>query len=214
VGRWPQHFDDIFISIDSNGDEKYGTHGRRRSRRLRGSTKPSASTWAIRTFTSANILVLGRVLSGAGGDLLLCAARAILKPDFPKVAEIVGSRAPEERKDTGSPSKSIRLAHRIQRFVIWRYHSPRLDQMMLCGEDIPAVLQAHVAFHVRPRLLEPVRYVQLFSRRRVICLLRHTRDEVYRFASSGESVGNFAASARRLTEEAVKLPACGIERAL
>ena len=45
-----------------------------------------------------HILILGRVLSGAGGDLLLSAARAALKAEFPEVAEVIGLHVPGEKE--------------------------------------------------------------------------------------------------------------------
>ena len=44
-----------------------------------------------------HILILGRVLTGKGGDLLLDKARQVLKDEFPEVAERVGLHVPDEK---------------------------------------------------------------------------------------------------------------------
>ena len=44
-----------------------------------------------------HILILGRVLTGRGGDLLLDKARQVLKDEFPEVAERVGLHVPDEK---------------------------------------------------------------------------------------------------------------------
>ncbi len=44
-----------------------------------------------------HVLVLGRVTSGAGGDLILAQARAALRADFPAVAEKVQLHTPDEK---------------------------------------------------------------------------------------------------------------------
>ena len=43
-------------------------------------------------------LILGRVLSGEGGDILLAAARKVLKDEFPEIAEKVGIHVPGEKE--------------------------------------------------------------------------------------------------------------------
>ncbi|SPE31428.1 Transcriptional regulator/sugar kinase-like protein [Candidatus Sulfopaludibacter sp. SbA3] len=45
-----------------------------------------------------NLLVLGRVLSGAGGDLILSVARQVLKEEFPEVAERIRFHIPDEKE--------------------------------------------------------------------------------------------------------------------
>jgi predicted NBD/HSP70 family sugar kinase len=44
-----------------------------------------------------NLLILGRVTSGAGGDLILSDAEKILKKEFPEVASSVKFRTPDEQ---------------------------------------------------------------------------------------------------------------------
>jgi predicted NBD/HSP70 family sugar kinase len=45
-----------------------------------------------------NLLVLGRVLSGVGGDLILTVATAVLKEEFPEVAERIRFHIPDEKE--------------------------------------------------------------------------------------------------------------------
>jgi predicted NBD/HSP70 family sugar kinase len=45
-----------------------------------------------------NLLVLGRVLSGAGGDLILSVAGQVLKEEFPEVAGRVRFHIPGEQE--------------------------------------------------------------------------------------------------------------------
>jgi predicted NBD/HSP70 family sugar kinase len=44
-----------------------------------------------------NMLVLGRVTSGEGGDVILANARQVLKDEFPTLAEKVRLRTPDEK---------------------------------------------------------------------------------------------------------------------
>jgi predicted NBD/HSP70 family sugar kinase len=44
-----------------------------------------------------NLLVLGRVMSGAGGELILSQAEAVLRAEFPALAERVRLRTPDEK---------------------------------------------------------------------------------------------------------------------
>ncbi len=44
------------------------------------------------------VLALGRVTSGAGGDLLLEEAQAVLRTEFPQLAEKIGFRQPGEKE--------------------------------------------------------------------------------------------------------------------
>ena len=44
-----------------------------------------------------NLLVLGRVMSGAGGDLILARAGAVLREEFPLLAETIRLRTPDEK---------------------------------------------------------------------------------------------------------------------
>jgi hypothetical protein len=43
------------------------------------------------------VLVLGRVTSGPGGDLMLAAAREVLRVDFPELANRVDLQMPSEK---------------------------------------------------------------------------------------------------------------------
>ena len=45
-----------------------------------------------------NLLVLGRVLSGSGGDLILSTANRVLKAEFPEVAERIRYHIPDEKE--------------------------------------------------------------------------------------------------------------------
>jgi predicted NBD/HSP70 family sugar kinase len=45
-----------------------------------------------------NLLVLGRVMTGEGGDRILAVAEAVLKQEFPALAESIRFRIPEERE--------------------------------------------------------------------------------------------------------------------
>jgi predicted NBD/HSP70 family sugar kinase len=45
-----------------------------------------------------NLLVLGRVLSGEGGDLILSGAQEVLRAEFPEVAERVRYHIPGEQE--------------------------------------------------------------------------------------------------------------------
>ena len=45
-----------------------------------------------------NILVLGRVTTGAGGDLIIQEAQAVLQAEFPEVAERIGFHIPDEKE--------------------------------------------------------------------------------------------------------------------
>ncbi len=45
-----------------------------------------------------NLLVLGRVLTGAGGDLILSTANKVLKAEFPEIAERVRYHIPDEKE--------------------------------------------------------------------------------------------------------------------
>jgi predicted NBD/HSP70 family sugar kinase len=45
-----------------------------------------------------NLLVLGRVLTGAGGDLILSTASEVLRAEFPEVAERIRYHIPDEKE--------------------------------------------------------------------------------------------------------------------
>src|SRR6185369_8462867 len=45
-----------------------------------------------------NLLVLGRVLSGTGGDLILEVARKVLRREFPEIAERIRFHIPDEKE--------------------------------------------------------------------------------------------------------------------
>jgi hypothetical protein len=45
-----------------------------------------------------NLLVLGRVLTGSGGDLILETAQRVLKSEFPEVAERIRYHIPDEKE--------------------------------------------------------------------------------------------------------------------
>jgi predicted NBD/HSP70 family sugar kinase len=45
-----------------------------------------------------NLLVLGRVMSGAGGDLILEMARQVLAAEFPEISERVRFHIPDEKE--------------------------------------------------------------------------------------------------------------------
>jgi predicted NBD/HSP70 family sugar kinase len=45
----------------------------------------------------SHLLILGRVISGAGGDIILAKARAILKKEFPELTRTVGVHVPDEK---------------------------------------------------------------------------------------------------------------------
>ena len=44
-----------------------------------------------------HVLLLGRVSSGAGGEIILDRARAVLRTDFPELAEKVRLHTPDEK---------------------------------------------------------------------------------------------------------------------
>jgi len=44
-----------------------------------------------------NVLVLGRVTSGAGGDIIIAGAREVLKVEFPKLAQQITFHVPDEK---------------------------------------------------------------------------------------------------------------------
>jgi predicted NBD/HSP70 family sugar kinase len=58
--------------------------------------------YAIATYADfydvRNLLVLGRVLSGEGGDLILSMAREVLRAEFPEIAERVRYHIPGEQE--------------------------------------------------------------------------------------------------------------------
>ena len=45
-----------------------------------------------------NLLVLGRVLTGAGGDLILSTASEVLRAEFAEVAERIRYHIPDEKE--------------------------------------------------------------------------------------------------------------------
>jgi predicted NBD/HSP70 family sugar kinase len=45
-----------------------------------------------------NLLVLGRVLTGAGGDLILSTATEVLQAEFPELAERIRYHIPDEKE--------------------------------------------------------------------------------------------------------------------
>jgi len=45
-----------------------------------------------------NLLVLGRVLTGEGGDLILSVARQVLREEFPEIAEAIRFHIPDEKE--------------------------------------------------------------------------------------------------------------------
>jgi len=45
-----------------------------------------------------NLLVLGRVMSGPGGDLILSTASQVLKAEFPELAERIRFHIPDEKE--------------------------------------------------------------------------------------------------------------------
>ena len=45
-----------------------------------------------------NLLVLGRVMTGEGGDLILKTAGRVLKEEFPEVAERIRFHIPDEKE--------------------------------------------------------------------------------------------------------------------
>ena len=45
-----------------------------------------------------NLLVLGRVMSGDGGDLILSVAKQVLRAEFPEVAERIRFHIPGEKE--------------------------------------------------------------------------------------------------------------------
>jgi len=49
-------------------------------------------------YTLRHVLVLGRVLSGEGGDVIISTARQVLKEQFPEVAEAVRLHVPGEKE--------------------------------------------------------------------------------------------------------------------
>jgi len=66
-----------------------------------------------------NLLVLGRVLTGAGGDLILSTASEVLRAEFPEVAERIRYHIPDEKEKrhgqaiaaASLPSISVQEAH-------------------------------------------------------------------------------------------------------
>ena len=44
-----------------------------------------------------HVLILGRVTTGKGGDIVLAKAREVLKPEFPGVAEKIALHVPDEK---------------------------------------------------------------------------------------------------------------------
>jgi predicted NBD/HSP70 family sugar kinase len=58
--------------------------------------------YAIATYADfydfRNLQVLGRVLSGEGGDLILAVAREVLRGEFPEIAERVRYHIPGEQE--------------------------------------------------------------------------------------------------------------------
>lgn len=49
-------------------------------------------------YETRNLLVLGRVLTGAGGDLILSIARKVLNEEFPELAESIRFHIPDEKE--------------------------------------------------------------------------------------------------------------------
>ncbi len=45
-----------------------------------------------------NLLVLGRVMSGVGGDRILAVARQVLEQEFPEIAERLRFHIPDEKE--------------------------------------------------------------------------------------------------------------------
>jgi len=58
--------------------------------------------YAIATYAEfyevRNLLVLGRVMSGAGGDLILSTANQVLREEFPEIAERIRFHIPDEKE--------------------------------------------------------------------------------------------------------------------
>ncbi len=48
-------------------------------------------------YTIENVLVLGRVTSGEGGDVIVATAARVLKDEFPALAETIRLRTPDEK---------------------------------------------------------------------------------------------------------------------
>jgi hypothetical protein len=45
-----------------------------------------------------NLLVLGRVMTGSGGDLILSQAKEVLKTEFPSLSERIAFHTPDEKE--------------------------------------------------------------------------------------------------------------------
>jgi predicted NBD/HSP70 family sugar kinase len=50
-----------------------------------------------RFYALRNLLILGRVTSGAGGELIIARAEAVLRAEFPELAAAIRLRTPDEK---------------------------------------------------------------------------------------------------------------------
>jgi hypothetical protein len=48
-------------------------------------------------YDARNLLLLGRVTSGAGGELIIARAEGVLREEFPVLAEKIRIRTPDEK---------------------------------------------------------------------------------------------------------------------
>ena len=68
------------------------------------SSDPSVSIWATpspitpNSTKSGNVLILGRVTSGEGGELILEEAERVLRSEFPEIAKGMKIRTPDEKQ--------------------------------------------------------------------------------------------------------------------
>jgi predicted NBD/HSP70 family sugar kinase len=81
--------------------QKLGAAGDPRARRIY-ETIGIYFGYAIATYADfyqvRNLLVLGRVLTGAGGDLILSTATEVLRAEFPELAERLRFHIPNEKE--------------------------------------------------------------------------------------------------------------------
>jgi len=85
------------------------------------STRPSAHTSDTQSLTFAefydleNILILGRVTSGPGGEVIIAGAKKVLKIEFPELAEKITLHIPDEKQKAPRPSCLQRRVCRLLR---------------------------------------------------------------------------------------------------
>jgi predicted NBD/HSP70 family sugar kinase len=92
---------DMPLPVKLEHVQKFMTHGDERARKIY-ETIGVYFGYNIATYAEfyevRNLLVLGRVLTGEGGDLILTKATEVLKAEFPEIAERIRYHIPDEKE--------------------------------------------------------------------------------------------------------------------